>query len=62
MEDQIGHPRLRMIGGGIALFIAVAAAIWFLILGPRQQQITDLTNYIDQLQQHTSAPQDPAQS
>ena len=51
-----------MIGGGIALFIAVAAAIWFLILGPRQQQITDLTNYIDQLQQHTSAPQDPAQN
>ncbi len=50
MYETVGNPRLRMLGGGIALFIAVAAAIWFLILGPRQQQITDLTQYVHELE------------
>ena len=40
-----------MILGGIALFIAVTTAIWFLILGPRQLQITDLTVYVHELEQ-----------
>ena len=57
MNEPIGHPRLRMIGGGIALFIAVSAAIWFLILGPRQQQITDLTQFVHELKsQQTTQP------
>ena len=51
MSEIQGRPRVRMILGSIALFIAVTAAIWFLIIGPRQQQISDLTAYVRELQQ-----------
>ncbi len=50
MNESVGHPRIRMIGGGIALFIAVTTALWFLILGPRQQQIVDLKAYVHELE------------
>jgi len=51
MSEVQGHPRMRMILGSIALFVAVTSAIWFLIIGPRQQQIADLTAYVHELQQ-----------
>ena len=51
MSEVQGHPRARMILGSIALFIAVTAAIWFLIIGPRQLQIADLTGYVHELEQ-----------
>jgi hypothetical protein len=51
MSEVQGHPRVRMVLGSVALFISVSLAIWFLIIGPRQQQIDDLHTYVHELEQ-----------